>query len=96
MGWQEGRSCGKMTFRGRSETLPTCQRGACQELFGNCSSAELRGQRRSALAEPGERWWSSVTMNPEDAFITVKHVSVDPAGWALHLNWALRLGAHGT
>lgn len=70
MGWQEGRGCGKMTFRGKSETLPTYQRGAGQELFGNRSSAGLRRERRSVLAEPREKRWSSVT-SPKAAFVNV-------------------------
>lgn len=60
-----------MTFRGKSEALPTYQRGACQELFGNRSSAGLRGERRSVLAEPRERRWSSVTTRPTAALVTV-------------------------
>lgn len=75
-----------MTFRGRSETPPTYQRGACQELFGNCSSVNVRGEGRSVQAEPGERWWSSVTINPKDAFITVSLACLGPAGWILHLD----------
>lgn len=59
-----------MTFRGRSETLPMDQRGVCQELFGSCSSADLKREKRSVLAEPGGSWWSSVSINPKDAFIT--------------------------